>query len=365
MRIPVVDTNHQPLMPTTPARARKWIESGKAVKRWSDCGQFYVQLQVEPSGKEKQAVVIGLDSGKKYSGIGVQSAKFTLYSTHLKLPFQMVRNRMELRGLLRRSRRGRRINRKVKFSKRAHRQLRFSNRRKTKLAPSIRSNRQLELRIISELCKIFPISAIRYEYVKADIDLTSGRKKARSGKSFSPVMVGQKWLIEQLNKFATTTTIFGYQTSLVRSHLGLVKNKNDKSKPCFETHAVDGVAIACSHFVEYKKYHKQGEDGADWVGAVSVTKASFFVIRRPSFSRRQLHLIIPIKGGVRHKYGGSTTRHGFRKGDLVSSPKGIGYISGDTVKAVSVSDFDWKRLGQIAPSKIRLIHRSNGLVVTS
>lgn len=54
MRIPVVDTNHQPLMPTTPARARKWVESGKAVKRWSDCGQFYVQLQVEPSGKEKE-----------------------------------------------------------------------------------------------------------------------------------------------------------------------------------------------------------------------------------------------------------------------------------------------------------------------
>ncbi|MEI2581019.1 RRXRR domain-containing protein [Scytonema sp. PRP1] len=41
MRIPVVDKDNQPLMPTTPARARKWVESGKAVKRWSKCGQFY------------------------------------------------------------------------------------------------------------------------------------------------------------------------------------------------------------------------------------------------------------------------------------------------------------------------------------
>ncbi|MEY2978734.1 MAG: hypothetical protein RLZZ435_2873, partial [Cyanobacteriota bacterium] len=56
----VVNSQNQPLMPTTPARARKWIESGKAVKRWSDCGQFYVQLTIEPSGYVAQDVVIGI-----------------------------------------------------------------------------------------------------------------------------------------------------------------------------------------------------------------------------------------------------------------------------------------------------------------
>ena len=364
MRIPVVDINNQPLMPTTPARARKWIESGKAVKRWSDCGQFYVQLQVEPSGQEKQDIVIGIDAGKKYSGIGVQSAKFTLYSAHLILPFQTVRDRIDARRMARRSRRGRRINRKVKFSQRAHRQKRFSNRRQGKLAPSIRANRQLELRIVSELCKLFPVSEIRYEYVKADVDLTSGRKKARSGKGFSAVMVGQKWLIEQLSNFAHVVTIFGYQTSLIRSRLGLAKNKTDKSKPCFETHAVDGVAIASSHFIEYRKYHKHGEDGADWVGSVNITNASFFIVRRPPFSRRQLHLMVPAKGGVRRKYGGSTTRHGFRKGDLVNSPKGIGYISGATEKQVSVSNTDWKRLGFVTSNRVQLIRRSSGVICT-
>jgi RRXRR protein len=78
-RVPVVDQNHQPLMPTTPARARKWVEAGKAIKRWSDCGQFYVQLTGEPSGRATQDIVIGVDPGKNYSGIGVVSAKFTLY----------------------------------------------------------------------------------------------------------------------------------------------------------------------------------------------------------------------------------------------------------------------------------------------
>jgi hypothetical protein len=222
MRIPVVDENHQPLMPTTPARARKWVDCGKAIKRWSDCGQFYVELTVKPSGYNTQDIVIGIDPGKKFSGIGVQSAKFTLYTVHLILPFQTVRDRMDARKLMRRGRRGRRINRKVEFFKRAHRQKRFNNRRQNKLAPSISANRQLELRIVSELCKIYPVSEIRYEYVRADVDLTSGRKKAR---------------------------------------------------------------------------------------------------------------------------------------------KGIGYVSGDTKKQVSVSDANWKRLGQIAASKVKLIRRSNGLIV--
>jgi hypothetical protein len=364
MRIPVVDKDHKPLMPTTSARARKWIESGKAIKRWSDCGQFYVQLTVEPSGRNTQEVVVGVDPGKLYSGIGVQSAKFTLYTAHLVLPFQKVRDRMDSRKMMRRSRRGRRINRKVPFSKRAHRQARFSNRRHSKkLAPSIRANRQLELRIVSELCKIYPVSQIRFEYVRADVDLTSGRKGARSGKGFSAVMVGQKWAIQQLEQLAPVVTIFGYQTSATRKYLGIEKNKADKSKAEYETHAVDGVALAASYFVEYRKYHRQGFDGGDWFGAVGITKAPFFVIRRPPYSRRQLHLMVPAKGGVRRKYGGSTTRHGLRKGDLVNSPKGIGYVSGDTEKQVSVSAASWKRLGQISASKVQLIRRSNGLVV--
>ena len=365
MRIPVVDKDHKPLMPTTPARARKWIVAGKAVKRWSDCGQFYVQLTVEPSGTTTQDIVVGIDPGKLYSGVGVQSTKFTLYTAHLILPFLKVRDRMDNRKMIRHGRRGRRINRNVNFSKRAHRQKRFSNRRSSKLAPSIKANRQLEFRIVSELFKIYPIKEIRYEYVKADVDLTSGRKKARSGKGFSAVMVGQKWAINQLEYLAPVVTILGYQTANTRKYLGLEKNKVDKSKAEYQTHAVDGVAIASSYFVEYRNYHKSNKDGGDWFGDVEITKASFFVIRRPPYSRRQLHLMVPTKGGLRRKYGGSTTRHGFRKGDLVNSPKGIGYVSGAMKNQVSVSNENWKRLGQITAKKVQLIRRSNGLIVVN
>jgi hypothetical protein len=48
----------------------------------------------------------------------------------------------------------------------------------------------LELRVVTELAAIFPVTAIGYERVKADVDQTQ-RKRAKSGKGFSPVMVGQ------------------------------------------------------------------------------------------------------------------------------------------------------------------------------
>lgn len=143
-------------------------------------------------------------------------------------------------------------------------------------------------------------------------------------------------MLEQLAFLAPVVQIEGYKTAATREHLGLVKNKKAKSKAEFKTHAVDGVAIAASHFVEFQKYHRVNLDGTKWFGSVTITPAVFFRHQRPPYSRRQLHLF--PKGGVRRKYGGSTTRQGFRKGDLVNSPKGIGYVSGETEKQVSVSD---------------------------
>lgn len=364
-RVPVLSPEGNPLMPTKPSRARRWIFEGKAIKKFNKLGQFYVQLLKEPSGSKTQPISCGLDRGKHFSGVAIQSAKFTLLTAHLELPFKKVRERMDNRRMMRRGRRGRRINRKLPYHLRAHRQKRFNNRKQGKLPPSIRANRQLELRVIQELCNVFPITDIYFEYVLADVDLTSGRKGAKSGKGFSVVMVGQKWILKQLEMLGNVHTIYGWQTSNLRKHLRLEKSKN-KAEQTANSHAVDGVTLACYQFLDYKAHYSANSHGHSWQGEVTITPCQFMVIKRPPISRRQLHLMLPSKGGKRRKYGGTITRHGLRKGDFVKAEKAgkiiSGWCSGDTAKQVSVSNFDWKRLGQFTSSKVVLLQRSTGLL---
>ncbi|GAB4185650.1 MAG: hypothetical protein Fur006_24320 [Coleofasciculaceae cyanobacterium] len=384
IRVPVVSQNGKPLMPTKSSRANKWVKQGKAVGKWSDVGIYYVQL-LESSGEETQPVVIGVDPGKSYAGIGVQSAQLTLARFHLILPFGRVKQRMEQRRMLRRSRRSRRINRKVAFKSRNHRQKRFSNRKQSKVPPSIKASRQLELRVVRELSKIFPLFAIGYEQVKADVDRTSGRKGAKSGKGFSPVMNGQLWAIEQIKTIAPVFVREGWQkdgngTSQIRKQLGLVKDSRNKSEAKPETHAVDGVALACGYFVQYSRHITKNTQGYLWKGEVTVTDSPFTVITRPGavrrgkeygFFRRQLHFEVPDKSGTRKRKGGTITPFDFRVGDLVKALKKdeqfVGYIGGFTCteksKNVSIYDYSWKRIGQFTPNKVKLLRRSNGLCI--
>ncbi len=343
LRVPVLSSTGQPLMPAKASRVRCWLKDGKAKIVHNNLGIFQVQLLDEPSDTKTQDIALGIDPGKFYSGIGVLSAGATLFTAHMQLPFKTVTERMTQRRLMRRNRRYRKCRR---------RPARFDNRIKGKLPPSIRANKQLELRVVKELLRIYPISTIVYEVVKA-----------RGDKGFSPVMVGQFHMLKWLEALCPTTTQEGWQTSVTRKHLGLEKNKVNKSLQVPETHAVDGVALAASQFVKYETFHTADTQGHDWVGRVQITPAPFAVIRRPPISRRQLHLMNAGMRGVRRKYGGSTTPFSIRKGDLVKYKDMLGYCSGYTGKNLSISDSNWKRLGRFANSKVELIARCTGLVV--
>ena len=354
-------------MPTKPSKARKLVRDGKAIGKWDKLNQYYIQLTFTPLGEETQPIGCGIDPGKHYGSVGIQSSKFTLFTSHIFLPFEAVKKRMEQRAVMRRNRRGRRINRKLPFEQRAHRQKRFNNRKQGKLPPSIRANCQLLLRIVTELAKVYPISSIVYEYVKADVDLTSGRKSARLGKGFSPVMVAQKWILEQLSKLAPVTKKLGWQTSNLRKHLRLAKQKHSKGDIIPATHAVDAISLGSFAFIDYLPFENSRGRGHCWQGEITITQAPFFVIRRPPVSRRQLHLMVFAKGGNRRKYGGTITRHhGIRKGDLViTERKGVEYIgwcSGDTKTQISLSNSNSKRLGQFSKNKTRLLKRCTGLI---
>lgn len=81
MFVPVVDKNQQPLMPTTPSRARRWIKEGKATPFWKR-GVLCVRLNVEPSGREVQLIAVGVDPGSKKEAFpfaNVQKHDLNLY----------------------------------------------------------------------------------------------------------------------------------------------------------------------------------------------------------------------------------------------------------------------------------------------
>lgn len=355
-RVPVLNPDNSPSMPTKPSRARRWLKEGKAKIVHNDLGVFQIQLLVEPSGFNYQDVVVGIDPGKLFTGIAVQTAKSTLLMLHLVLPFKIVTSRMATRRMMRRARRGRRIVRNVKFKLRNHRQRRFNNRKQKGLAPSINANKKLEQRVIAELRRIYPVSHFVYEIVKAN-----------GNKSFSPVMTGQLQQIAWLKSQLPTEVLEGWKTSILRNELGLIKNSANKSEQEPATHAVDGIALAASHFVRYEV--SRMDHSAEWIGSVNLNAAPFVVVRRPSYSRRQLHLLQFSKGGCRRDQGGSKTINGFRKGDLVLyESKGkriVGYCSGSRGNALSLSDANWSRLGRFVATKCQLLSRSCGLTIAA
>ncbi len=354
-RVPVISPEGKPLMPTKASRARRMLRDGFARIYPNPLNQFAIRLIDPPSGEQTQDIAVGIDPGKAFTGMAVQSALVTLWAGHLVLPFKRVRERMQTRAMMRRTRRSRRINREGLYCERNHRQKRFNNRKPSQLAPSIRANRQLELRVFGELQRLYPIEKVVYEIVKAN-----------GSQGFSPVMVGQKWTLEQLSEQTEVETRLGWETSEARKKLGLAKDKEDKSRQTRETHANDAIALASFHFrnrsVRYSGRTKLVEQKV-----ANVTESTFSVISRPPVSRRQLHLLQFSKGGKRRKYGGTVTAHGFRKGDYVEAQiagvKYRGFVSGETKTQVSVSNADWKRIAQFSARKVRLLSRATGLIV--
>lgn len=344
-RVAVISPDGRPLMPTKPSRARRWLKEGKAKIYLNDLNIFAIQLINEPSGYKTQDVAIGIDPGKLFSGIGVQSSKATLLKLHLILPFPNVTKKMTARRILRRARRGRRINRNLPYDQRCHREERFDNRVQKKLPPSIRANRQLELRVVKEITRLFPISNIVYEYIKA-----------RGNKGFSPAMVGQKVMLEWLEKIAPTSTQFGWQTSNLRQWLRLPKDKVDKSKACPETHSNDGVALATSHFIKWKDWYSSNAQGGYWEEKTVITPAPFKVVAKPNVYRRQLHFENPDShkpnpNQYRKRKGGTITPFSFRSGDFVQAEKAgqlyRGWVGGytQTGKSKNISIYMRKPFG--------------------
>jgi len=305
--VPVVDSNQKPLMPTTPSRARKWIKSGKATPFWKQ-GIFCVRLNVEPSARNYQDISVGVDPGSKEEGFSVKSEAHTYINIQTKA-VDWVKKAVETRRNLRRSRRQRktpcRKNRK--------------NRARGGIPPSTKARWGWKLRIISWLKKMFPITVIVVEDIKAWTK--KGQRKWNS--SFSPLEVGKKWFYSKVEKLGRLIKVSGFRTAEIREKLKL-KKLRDKLSTSFYAHCVDSYVLACIGF----KRGKRPEN----------TKVLRVIPLR--FHRRQLHVQLPAKGGMRKTYGG-TRSLGFKRGSLVKHPKWrLSYVGGNSKGRISLHSLE-------------------------
>lgn len=357
IRVPVLSPDGIPLMPTKSSRARKWVKDGKAKVVQNDLGIFQIQLIEEPSGRNKQDIALLDDPGSRFTGVAIVSKKVVLYGCNLELiadekenRFAVIKNRMDKRRELRRSRRHRNCRRRPS---------RFLNRSKTgKMAPSIRSRKQLELRIIKELCKTYPISHGGIE------DIAFDHYNNRWGKNFSQVEVGKKWLYEEFKKLVPDVRLIkGYETNIRRQQLGLQKGSKKEERDV-RAHVNDCIAMGSIVL---------------GLGIGTNTKlrfgVNFDIITRPKYSKRKLHNEQPSKGGIRERFGGTATDWtNIRKGDyveaIIDKRDGNdmlyrGWVGGFNKKLISLYNFDWKRIGQFDSKNVRLLNRNNGLLIKS
>jgi hypothetical protein len=311
--VPVVDRNNKPLMPCSEKRARTLMEKGQAEAMWKN-KIFHIKLLKNPSDRKYQDVVLGIDPGSKKEGLTVATDSKVVLNV-LADAVAHVKDSIETRRMLRRSRRGRNT---------PYRKCRF-NREIGTIPPSTKARWDQKLRIVRLLQKILPITVVNVE----DISATTKKGCRKWNKNFSPLEVGKQYFEKQIKaKDLMFLTTEGYNTKAHRDVRGFKKTK-EKLKPVWEAHCVDSHSL-----VEIAT----GTDIKPFKG--------MYTFENFKFSRRQLHVQNPIKNGVRKEYG-STVSLGIARGSLAVHPQfGMSYVGGTSKERISLHCLKGKRLTQ-------------------
>jgi hypothetical protein len=319
-RVPVISKSGKPLMPCKPAKARKLLVSGKAEKKWSKLGIFYIRLTFDPTSElnKNQKVILSADPGSKFDGYAITTRIVNLTGMS-ELPSKIA-DKLESRRRMRRVRRYRNTRQRPK---------RFDNRNRDGfIAPSQKAKVEFRLTIIRQLCKLFPVTDFAVE------DVAFNHYEKRWGKSFSTVEIGKNLLYSELQKLGELHTFKGHETSEERKRLGL-KKISSKSKRSPESHATDAIALA------------------SLVNTIDVSSLyPFHIWKRYQNARRQLHRFEPDRKGIRRRYGGSNSIIPFKKNDVVIFEGKLARIGGFMGNRVSLHNYnlDNKRFTQSASS---------------
>lgn len=318
-------------MPCSSGKARKLLQTGGAVKKWTKTGIFYIQL-ITTTSKHIQPLALGYDPGAKYDGFCVASEK-QMQTSGMLVVENRIKKKLEMRRNMRRARR---------FRKTRRRPARFNNRknRENWLPPSIKAKVEMRIAFLKQLLAIYPISQAAVEDVKIDGNRLKGKKDRQY---WSWVMVGKTKFYRWLRERTELSLLEPKDTAKARTEAGLTKI-SEKKAHVFEFQAVDGLAL-CLLASNTK----------------DTSVISFSIWRKPEIPRRQLHRLEPQKGGIRPPYGGSVAL-GFKKNTVVKY-KGKLYRTGGTTKGwLSLHSFDYanRRVMQNAkPEECRALFIQN------
>jgi len=319
--VPVVDKESTPLMPTTPARARRWVKTRRATPFWNK-GVWCVRLNDEPSGRETQPVAVGIDPGSKREALVVATERKTLLNVQAQAVTR-VKDAVTTRREMRRARR---------FRKTPYRQCRPNRRRREAfLPPSTKARWQWKLRLLAWLSKMYPLTHIMVE----DVAATTKKGARRWNGLFSPLEQGKRFFYAEAARYGNVFPVPAYEVAETRGQLGL-KKSGDKMAERWDAHCVDGWTLTRLAFE---------------AGVFEPTDTRLLCVAPIRLHRRQLHMLQSAKGGVRKPYGG-TRSCGFTRGSYIAHPRyGTCYVGGTMNGKISLHAITTgKRLTQGARS---------------
>ena len=155
--VSVINMRNEPLMPTSPGKARRLLKHNRA--RVISSNPFTIQL-LYATGETKQPATLGIDAGYKHIGFSAVTEKKELISGEAAMRTDMPKLNVE-KSMYRRNRRNRLWYRQPRFINRG-------NNSKGWFAPSIAHKLQTHIKLIEKLKKILPVSKVIIEVASFD-----------------------------------------------------------------------------------------------------------------------------------------------------------------------------------------------------
>ena len=192
--VAVVGNSGIRLMPTTEARARKLLGSGRAVI--CQYRPFTIQLLDRETGTT-QPVEYKSDTGYEHVGVSICSKKHEYVSAQ----YDLLPDETERHNSCRKYRRARR-------NRKRYRTPRFNNRTASKkkgwLAPSIRNRMETQTRLFLMYKHVYPITNAVFEMGKFDTQLLKAMEEGKPAPQGTDYQHGERYMSETLRQAVFT-----------------------------------------------------------------------------------------------------------------------------------------------------------------